>query len=135
MLKIFSKTKISIGPNSPFVEESPVLHILISSSLHVTVHNLCFLTEQKISNVTPAGVKVMQEIYKSVASNYRWISLLSIHSKLVERLSIILSLRQFGHAGSSMLEALLSVTHCWHCGLDRLQSSVALFLDMSMQSP
>ena len=92
-----------------------------------------------MSNITP----VFKSGNKSTVSNYRPISLLSIPSKLLERIvhrrllrhllvNDILSPRQFGfRPGSSTQEALLAATHDWHRCLDRCQSSAALFLDMS----
>ena len=93
----------------------------------------------KVSNVTP----VFKSGDKSVISNYRPISLLSIPSKLLKRIvhrrllhhlldNSILSPRQFGfRPGSSTQEALLTATYDWHHCLDHGLSTAALFLDLS----
>ena len=96
----------------------------------------------KTSNITP----VFKSGAKGSVSNYRPISLLSIPSKLLERIvhnrllhhlitNSILSPRQFGfRPGSStqeVEEALLTATHDWQRNLDHGLSSAALFLDMS----
>ena len=102
----------------------------ISSSLcSLFNHSLtsgCFPSEWKVSNITP----VFKSGNKSTVSNYRPISLLSIPSKLLERIvhrrllrhllvNDILSPRQFGfHPGSSTQKALLAATHDWHRCLD-----------------
>ena len=99
----------------------------------------CFPSEWKTSNITP----VFKSGDKGLVSNYRPISLLSIPSKILERIvhqrllhhllsNSIISPRQFGfRPGSSTQEALLTATHDWQSNLDRGLSSAALFLDMS----
>ena len=93
----------------------------------------------KLSNITP--------IYKSgddsLASNYRPISLLSLCSKLLERLvhnnlmkhiidHKLLSDLQFGFRQmSSTQEAILSATHDWHKTLEDHGSVVCIFLDLA----
>ena len=115
----------------------------ISSSLcKLFNHSLSsgrFPSDWKLSNVTP----VYKSGDKSLISNYRPISLLSIPSKLLERIvhrrllhhlldNSFLSPRQFGfRPGSSTQEALLTATHDWHRCLDRGLSTAALFLDLS----
>ena len=80
---------------------------------------------------------------KSLVTNYRPISLLSIPSKVLKRIvhnrllqhlttNSILSLRQFGYRpGSSTQEALLTATYDWQRYIDLSLSSAALFLNMS----
>ena len=114
---------------------SPSLCRLFNRSLS-TGH---FPSDWKLSNVTP----VNKSGDKRSVSNYCPISLLSIPSKLLERIvhrkllrhlldNSILSPRQFGfRLGSSTQEALLTATHDWHRSLDRGLSTAALFLDLS----
>lgn len=93
----------------------------------------------KLSNITPA--------YKSgdpsYVSNYRPISLLSLPSKILERLvhnrlsdylhlNSLISTSQFGfRPGSSTQEALLYVTHDWHTHLEKGHSVASIFFDLS----
>ena len=114
---------------------SPSLCRLFNRSLS-TGH---FPSDWKFSNVTP----VNKSGDKRSVSNYCPISLLSIPSKLLERIvhrmllrhlldNSILSPQQFGFGpGSSTQEALLTATHDWHRSLDRGLSTAALFLDLS----
>ena len=97
----------------------------ISSSLHklfkLSLSTGHFPTDWKTSNITP----VFKSGAKGSVSNYRPISLLSIPSKLLERIvhnrllhhlitNSILSPRQDGfRPGSSTQEAILSATHDW----------------------
>ena len=96
-------------------------------------------TEWKISHITP--------IYKkgdtSMVSNYCPISLLSLVSKLMERIVHsalldhvldvgFLSDCQFGfRPGSSIQEALLSLTDFWHKAMEEGLSNVCVFLDVA----
>ena len=137
------KTKTSTGPdgisshmlrNTAF-SISPSLTKLFNPSLSTGI----FPSEWKTSNITP----VFKSGDKNLVSNYRPISLLSIPSKLLERIvynrllhhllsNSILSPRQFGFRPcSSTQEALLTATHDWQRNLDRGLSSAALFLDLS----
>jgi len=96
-------------------------------------------TAWKLANITP--------VYKAgdpkLVSNYRPIALLSLPSKLLERIvhsrllshvlsNSFLSLRQFGfRPASSTQEAILSATKDWHQYLDRKSNVAAIFFDLS----
>ena len=96
-------------------------------------------TAWKLSNVTP--------VYKagdpSLATNYRPISLLSLPSKLLERIvhikllahlqsNSLLSRCQFGFRPlSSTQEAIISATSDWHKLLDSKANVAAVFFDLS----
>lgn len=94
----------------------------------------------KLSNITP--VFKGKGDPRSV-TNYRPISLLSIPSKLLERIvhnrllkylttNKLLSSRQFGfRPASSTQEALLAVTKDWSSSLDKGTSVAAVFFDLS----
>ena len=93
----------------------------------------------KISSITP--------IHKggdaSLTNNYRPISLLSLISKLLERLvhqALLghvlehgyLSPKQYGfRPGSSTMEAVLSATYDWHASLEKAGSVACVFFDIS----
>ena len=127
------------------ISSSMLKHTIFSiSSSFCSLFNLSLSTgtvpkDWKISNITP----VFKSGNKCFVSNYRPISLLSLPSKLLERIvfnrlldhlltNSILSPRQFGfRPGSSTQEALLVATHDWQRFLDRGYSSAALFLDLS----
>lgn len=97
------------------------------------------LSEWKLSNVTP--------IFKSgdhtLVTNYRPISLLSLSSKIMERLIHnalinhllehgLLSNKQFGfRSGSSTQEALLAATRDWHLALENRDSVACVFINIS----
>ena len=115
----------------------------ISSSLcKLFKHSLstgCFPTERKTSNATP----VFKSGDKGLVFNYNSVSLLSIPSRILERVvhqrllhhllsNSIISPRQFGfRPGGSTREALLTATHNWQSNLERRNRSAALFLDIS----
>ena len=96
-------------------------------------------TDWKLSNITP--------VYKagdpSLVSNYRPISLLSLPSKILERIvhnklldyllsNSLLSRSQFGfQPSSSTQEALISATTDWHKLLDSKANVAAVFFDLS----
>ena len=137
------KTKTSSGPDGISSHMLRNTAYSISSTLcklfNYSLSTGCYPAEWKCSNVTP----VFKSGNKSMVSNYRPISLLSIPSKILERIvhrkllhhlisNSILSPRQFGfRPGSSTQEAILTATHDWQSCLDRGLSSAALFLDMS----
>ena len=95
-------------------------------------------SQWKVSNVIP----ILKSGDPSNASNYRPISLLSLVSKVLERiifnqishhLSInrLLSKSQFGfRSGFSTQEALLSVTNDWHQLLSKNHQIAAVFFDV-----
>ena len=137
------KLKTSSGPDG--ISSSMLKNTVFSiSSTLCSLFNLSLSTgivpsDWKSSNITP----VFKSGNKNLVSNYRPISLLSIPSKLLERIVLnrllahlltnsILSPRQFGfRPGSSTQEALLVATHDWQRLLDQGHSSAALFLDLS----
>ena len=96
-------------------------------------------TDWKLSNITP--------VYKagdpSLVSNYRPISLLSLPSKILERIvhnklldyflsNSLLFRSQFGfQPSSSTQEALISATTDWHKLLDSMANVAAVFFDLS----
>ena len=112
---------------------------VLSSLFRISLDSGVLPQEWKISNVVP----VFKAGDECQASNYRPISLLSIVSKVLERVvhnsllshiedNSLLSGVQFGfRPGCSTQEALLSVTKCWYEALDRRNSTVAVFLDLS----
>ncbi len=93
----------------------------------------------KLSNITP----VFKAGDPKLVSNYRPISLLSLPSKLLERIihnklmpyllsNSILSQNQFGfRPASSTQEALISATGDWHRHLDSKKNVAAVFFDLS----
>ena len=97
-------------------------------------------SEWKLSNITPV-FKGKGDPY--CVANYRPISLLSLPSKVLERIvhnrllkyllaNNILSSRQFGfRPGGSTQEALLFATNDWSCCLDKGTSVAAVFFDLS----
>ena len=137
------KVKTSTGPDGISSYMLWNTSLSISSSLckvfNLSLSTGCFPTLWKSSNITP----VYKAGNKNLATNYRPISLLSIPSKILERIvhnrllshlttNSILSPGQFGfRPGSSTQEALLSATHDWQRYLDLGLSTAALFLDMS----
>ena len=137
------KIKTSSGPDGISSHMSRNTSYTISSSLcnlfNRSLSFGCFPAEWKISNIT----LVFKSGRKDLVSNYRPISLLSILSKILERIvhrrllhhlisNSLISPKQFGfRPGSSTQEALLSATHDWQCNMDCGLSSAALFLDMS----
>ncbi len=97
-------------------------------------------TDWKLSNIIP--------VFKGKGdphhvSNYRPISLLSVPSKIIERIvhnrvlkylisNSLLSSKQFGfRPGSSTQEALLTTTNDWSRNLDKGISTAAVFFDLS----
>ena len=92
----------------------------------------------KLSNVTP----IPKDGNKSSPLNYRPVSLLSLVSKILERIvhsklsffiysNNLMSNCQFGfRPKSSTQEALLSVTHSWHQLLTNHQQVAAVFFDV-----
>ena len=95
-------------------------------------------TAWKISNITP----IHKSGDKFTASNYRPISLLSLVSKILERIihnrinsylstNNILSNQQFGfRSGFSTQEALLSITNNWHSLLSSNRQVTTVFFDV-----
>ena len=96
-------------------------------------------TDWKLSNVCP----IFKSGDRGAASNYRPISLLSLPSKVMERLIHIalmqhllehnlLSLEQFGfRPSSSTQEAILTATRSWHKTLEERGSVACIFFDLS----
>ena len=136
------KTKTSTGPDGISSHMLKNTAFSISTSLrrlfNLSLSTGYFPTEWKCSNVTP----VYKSEDQSLASNYGPISLLSIPSKVLERIECIvhtkllrhliensiLSPRQFGcRPGSSTQEALLTAIHDWQSCLDQGLSTAALF--------
>ena len=120
--------------STAYAISSPLTNIFnLSSSIDQIPDNW------KTSNIVP--------VYKSgnpkLVSNYRPISLLSLPSKLLERivhtrlmqhllLNNLLSSAQFGFSPhSSTQEALISATTAWHQFLDKRLSVGAVFFDLS----
>ena len=115
---------------------TPTLTKLFNSSLSLGV----VPTDWKISNVTPV---FKGKVDPQCVLNYRPISLLSLPSKILERVihnsllshllsNNLLSSRQFGfRPGSSTQEALLFATHDWSSYLDKGFSVAAIFFDIS----
>ena len=114
---------------------SPYLSSLFNQSLSVRV----VPTDWKLSNVTP--------VYKAgdpkLSNNYRPISLLSIPSKILERIAQnkllqyllennLLSPSQFGfRPQSSTQEALVTAVNDWHQNLDNGLETASIFFDLS----
>ena len=96
-------------------------------------------TDWKLSNVCP----IFKSGDRGAASNYRLISLLSLPSKVMERLIHIalmqhllehnlLSLEQFGfRPSSSTQEAILTATRSWHKTLEERGIVACIFFDLS----
>ena len=114
---------------------SPALTSLFNFSLETSK----VPSQWKLSNVSP----ILKSGDPSLINNYRLISLLSLVSKVLERMSIkeflityelthhLLSHRQFGfRAGSSTQEALLSITNDWHLCLSSNHQVGAVFFDI-----
>ena len=116
--------------------------VSIFSSL-TSIFNLSLLQQNvpsawKVSNVTP----IPKGKDLSQCSNYRPISLLSLPSKILERIvhtsvskflfsNKLLSNVQFRFKPrSSMQEALLSATNAWHAMLSKHKQIAAVFLDV-----
>ena len=115
---------------------SPTLTKLFNASLSTGA----VPSDWKVSNITP--------VFKGKGDprcvmNFRPISLLSLPSKILERIvhnhllnhllsNDLLSSRQFGfRPSSSTQEALLFATHDWSCYLDKGLSVAAVFFDLS----
>ena len=93
----------------------------------------------KISAITP----ILKSGDPSLVNNYRPISLLSLTSKLLERIvheallihvlkHNYISEKQFGfRPGSSTTEAILAATRDWHNSLERSASVACIFFDLS----
>lgn len=123
--------------------------MLKSCSGTISEHLSCLFNASLSSGKVPSAWKVSRitPIYKkgdaSLVSNYRPISLLSLVSKLLERLihsalmahvmaNDLLSTCQFGFRPmSSTQEALLSMTHFWHETMEKSGSNIAVFLDLA----
>ena len=136
------KAKTSSGPDG--ISSAMLRNTSASSSPKLTaLFNLSLRegkvpTEWKVSNITP----IHKSGEKNMASNYRPISLLSLVSKVLERIihnrvsnylssNKLLSDRQFGfRKGFSTQEALLSVTNDWHKQLSSNQQVAAVFFDL-----
>ena len=113
---------------------SPALTSLFNLSLETSK----VTSQWKLSNVTP----ILKSGDPSLINNYRPISLLSLVSKVLERIvhqrvsnylqtHHLLSRRQFGfRAGSSTQEALLSITNDWHLCLSSNHQVGAVFFDI-----
>lgn len=96
-------------------------------------------SDWKLSNVVP----IPKGGDDGLASNYRPISLLSLSSKVLERLihnallehvlvNDLISGKQFGfRPGASTQEAILSATREWHEALEERNSVLCVFLDVS----
>ena len=116
------------------IQLSPFQHPFVNCSASPSP----LVTFQQSGNVPASPQSTSLEI--SLASNYRPISLLSIPSKILERIvhtrhlieNSILSPRQFDfQPGSLTQEALLTATYDWQSCLDQGLSTAALFLNMS----
>ena len=114
---------------------SPFLHFLFNISLSSGKIPAAW----KVSNVTP----IFKSGYPALVKNYRPISLLSLVSKVLERLvhnvliqhilsNGLLSDWQFWfHPGSSTIEAILACSHDWHDSMEQGGSSLCVFFDLS----
>ena len=136
------KAKTSSGPDG--ISSAMLRNTAVAIAPHLTaLFNLSLQQGRvpstwKISNITP----IHKSGETSTASNYRPISLLSLVSKVLERIihnrlsdylsrNNLLSNQQFGfRSGFSSQEALLTVTNDWHNLLASNRQATAVFFDI-----
>ena len=137
------RPKVACGPDGitcrMIKKCASVISEPLASIFNCSLETGCLPLEWKHSNIVP--------IFKSgdpaAVGNYRPISLLSITSKLLERLihnallshvieNKLISDKQFGfRPGSSTQEAILSATRDWHETMERKESVACIFFDLS----
>ncbi|XP_064390046.1 uncharacterized protein LOC135337956 [Halichondria panicea] len=145
VLSLLSRTKLKTasGPDGisshMLRKTSSSIHHFFTYLFNKSIETGVFPEEWKASNVTP----IFKAGDPKLASNYRPISLLSLLSKVLERIVLnkvveyltsnnLLSTLQFGfRRGSSTQEAILHATHDWHRSLDNGSSVAAVFFDLS----
>jgi len=136
------KLKTASGPDgissTMLRNTAPAISPSLTSLFNLSLKSGVFPSDWKSSNVTP----ILKSGNPALVSNYRPISLLSLVSKVLERIvhnrvskylsaNSLLSDQQFGfRAGSSTQEALLSITNDWHQLLSSNRQIGVVFFDI-----